>query len=749
MELKDIEFPSYRLYKSKTPWEPLGFFSDCLCNSTRFDLSLGFFSSSAIRILANGFAVFLYNGGTMRLLINKLLSKEDKRTIIRGINGDIYTEFDLSDISEIRNSLSSTDKHFFECVSWLIMHNRIEIKVISPKNNIGISHTKSGAFYDETNSVYFNGSCNFTKTAFVENIESINIDCEWDGNIAKERIAENARQFNETFNGKDTSVEYLPPSEIIDNFSNSFKTKDIEELLRDERELLGKSQSRKLSKSLQSSLNNAAEAIHNIIDKIELKKSLPHFPYDKPRDYQSKAYEKWRTNGKLGLLAMATGTGKTDTALNCVIKEYEESGEYRALILVPTTTLVDQWYYECTQNFNFSNVIKISSKENWKDSVKEISILNTLECQTSYIIISTYASFVKKHIYEELLSLQNDTIFIADECHNMGAPQMLKIIPKIKYRSRIGLSATPIRQYEDDSNLIINNFFGVKDEYTFVFTISEAIKKRFLCSYYYFPHVIELTDKELYDYSELSKKIAKRYSVSSDLKNDSILTMLLLERKRIIHKAHNKLDKFKEILIDELNKRGSLKYTIVYVPEGNFPSDYSEDFEFAKKDNYIEDLSDKSIINEYTSVVSNINNTVTVSQFTAKTPNRTDLIKDFSKGSTEVLISMKCLDEGVDIPQAELAIFCSSTGNPRQFIQRRGRILRKSPSTNKERATIHDIITFPKLEQNTDMYEIEKGLIKSELIRIRDFSKDAINSAKTYEILAPILNYYKINLYND
>ena len=162
----DIIWPEHRRYKSRTEWEPVGFFSDCLCNATRFDLMLGFFSSSAISILANGFATFLYNGGKMRLIINDILTENDKNAIAKGVNPNTdLPYFDLSDIENIYETLSERDKHFFDCISWLIRNNRIEIKIISPKNGLGISHTKSGVFYDGINIVGFDGSCNFSKTA--------------------------------------------------------------------------------------------------------------------------------------------------------------------------------------------------------------------------------------------------------------------------------------------------------------------------------------------------------------------------------------------------------------------------------------------------------------------------------------------------------------------------------------------------------------------------------------------------------
>jgi hypothetical protein len=176
--LKQIQFPPHRQYESATEFEPIDFFSECLCNSKRFDLKLGFFSSSAIRTLSDGFALFLHNGGTMRLIINNILSMQDKNAIITGTTDNPATIFDLSDIATLKDTLSGNDRHFFDCLAWLISEKRIEIKIITPKDTEGIAHTKEGVFDDANNKVGFNGSCNFSATALLENKESIDVNCE-------------------------------------------------------------------------------------------------------------------------------------------------------------------------------------------------------------------------------------------------------------------------------------------------------------------------------------------------------------------------------------------------------------------------------------------------------------------------------------------------------------------------------------------------------------------------------------------
>jgi superfamily II DNA or RNA helicase len=364
---------------------------------------------------------------------------------------------------------------------------------------------------------------------------------------------------------------------------------------------------------------------------------------------------------------MATGTGKTITSLNCLLEIYKKTGYYKALILVPTITLVNQWELEC-KKFNFNIIVKINSRSNWKN---DFAALLTREHlfpteQISYIVISTYASFAKKNIFEELNQLSVKTLLIADECHNMGSDTLLKVLPKVNYKRRIGLSATPERQFDDEGNTKLFAFFKSENGYTYEYSMKEAIENKVLCRYYYYPHLVSLIDSEMNDYLKLSLKIAKYFNPIKDRfdKNDPILTALLLARKRIIHKAFNKVTAFSEIISENYNKKGNLKYTLVYVPEGNDLNDYFETDLYSQTDETENDNEAVHLIDVFTKAVKEIDKRITVRKFISGTNEKDNILDQFAKGEIDVLTSMKCLDEGVDVPRAELAIFCASTGNP-------------------------------------------------------------------------------------
>lgn len=760
----DVLWPQSRRFRSKTEWEPVGFFSEALCNATQFDLKLGFFSSSAINVLADGFAAFLYNGGRMRMIINDILSSEDKNAIINAYASDsIIPAFNLEDLQTIKETLSDRDKHFFECLSWLIRNDRLEIKIIKPYEGNGISHSKIGVFYDGLNKVAFDGSCNFSRTAFVENRESISAFCDWDSINDALRIADIENDFELTFSEKDETVSYLEPKEIRTRITDTFESKDIKQLLSDEEEIINSYSTDKLPLNIVNALYRAKNKVSAIISKINSDNNndsiiddIPKFPYGTPRDYQIEAFNNWKSepNKQKGLFAMATGTGKTLTSLNCLLQIYNKFNFYKAIILVPTITLVDQWEKEC-RKFKFNNVVKVCSKnKNWGnelDAIKNKENFNFSNTEPSYIIIATYASFARENIFRNLLDFSKKAtkqiLLIADEAHNMGAGRILDRLGGVKFPRRIGLSATPERQFDQKGTNNIMDFFGcVDNKYTFEYSMQQAIDNGYLCRYKYFPHIVRLTNEEMIEYIKVSKKLAKYflYDKESFPQGDDILMNLLLKRKRIIHKAVNKEAIFRLILENRYKEKGNLKYTLVYVPEGSRPDDNNADL-FDEKEYVDNDIETDSIIDRYTQIVQDVSPTTTVKKFISGIKERNSILENFAKGELEVLTSMKCLDEGVDVPRSELAIFCASTGNPRQFIQRRGRILRLHK--DKHMAEIHDLVVAPEISTASECYTMERSLLASELRRVKDFAEMSENADYAYSELSEILSYYDLSLF--
>ena len=744
--LYEVDWAEDGTYRPGEYNSPEKFFNDGLENSNEFDLQLGYFSSATISVLADGFATFISKGGKMRLVINHIVSTEDKDAISKGLKGGFINCFDLTDFDQLRKTFDEYTQQFFECLAFLIYHKRIDIRIIKPRNKKGISHTKSGQFRDGDSTTSFTGSANFTISGLFNNLEEIKIDrSDSLDAMTRKRIESQSEEFNSIMRGTKRNIEYLSPENLISAIKTNYGDKDIEELL----DVEAKLRKIKHDKKVQE-LKQQESVVSEPIEEI-----FPCFPFPSgPRDYQQLAFDNWKNNGQKGLFAMATGTGKTITSLNCLLEIYKRKGYYKAIILVPTITLVNQWEQEC-RKFRFSNIIKVYSKNLvWRDEVERVHFNEKYKSdkdpEVSYIIISTYASYSREKVFNVLNGFDKRRVLvIADECHNMGSGSLVKRLKEIPYLRRIGLSATPERQFDENGNNKLRKFFGSEEHYTYEYSMKEAIDKGVLCRYMYYPHIVKLTSDEMDAYLELSEKISRyfNYNTCSFDEQDEMLKRLLLARKRIIHKAVNKLAMFKEIIQKRFEEKGNLKYSLIYVPEGNRPDYIGSADDFDHTEEIADDNDAEHLINQYTLAVTEIDRSVTVRKFVSGQQDREEILSDFAAGKLHVLTSMKCLDEGVDVPRSELAIFCSSTGNPRQFIQRRGRVLRTHK--DKKMAELHDLVVVPEVSPNSNSYRMEQSLLRGELARVNNFALLSENPSYSEMELRGVLDHYGLNLYNN
>ena len=683
--------------------EPKEFFTEALIESSTFDLGLGFFSSSGIRSLAYGFALFIANGGKMRVVINHILSKEDKEAIENG-QKHLIDDFEsriLSDIAKLTKTLSTEDEHFFRCLSYLIFIDRIEfIATISTKGGLG--HDKYGIFTDERgNKVAFIGSANFSHTALELNGETITVFTSPDDD---KRIAEYQSLFDKSWENDTPHLLHIPIDNVKTVISEKFTNTSFEHLIDESINLRDRNSFSNFSKPLSQRL----------LDKIELKEQEPRFPFPEERPIQIDAYNAWINNGKNGVFAMATGSGKTVTALNCLREQYKDNGYYKAIIVVPTQALAIQWEKEA-RAFNFQNIVSTHTDKDWKNTLSRYTTRSLLDQSKSIIVITTYTTFNRKDMQLFVNKVKGiDTfMFIADEAHNIGSPSSLKHLPH-NIMWRIGLSATPERIYDDWGSEKLYEFFNSRPpEYTYRYTMRQAIEENILCHYDYYPIFVELTYTEMEEYEIISTQLRK--FIDSDTgKYKPEAEKLLLKRKRIIHKAENKKIAISNLL-EELKQNRKLDYTFVFVPEGYEP-DYSVN------ETYDIEQDDIHIIDEYAKMFKE--HGYSYHKYISGLDDAPNILKSFADGDIQILLSMKCLDEGVDIPRAEHAIFCSSTGNPRQFVQRRGRVLRKSKG--KEKAKIWDLIVTPPNVMN-DSIGLERNMFISEVKRIVNFAALADN----------------------
>lgn len=707
--LKDKDF-KYR-YSTGRKDLPFDFCELALSNSTKLDLGLGYFSSACFNILSVGFAHFISNGGNMRLYINQYLTEDDYKLLRSNENVD-FEDYILKSFYTLKTTLSRRDEHFFKCLSYLIQNKRIEIKIVVPKDE------KFGIFADENgDKVAFTGSMNLTAAALVKNIETIECTCSWKSEDSQERIEISEQDFAEIWTGANESVLVFPAKKFCQEIVKTYPKVDADELLLQEKEIIKK-------------LTNKQEE-----EKQTDKKPVqpPHFPYKYPdgaRPYQIEAYESWVKNGKQGIFAMATGTGKTITSLNCALQEYQQDDSYQLLILVPTIALVEQWIDEIGL-FDFKNVIEVYSENSqWRRQI--VSLKNKIQrgSKENFVIVSTYQSFTNDDFQQVLPKLPDSILLIADEAHNIGSENVRAAFRKMKIKKRIALSATPNRIYDQEGTAELESFFNDKPPYIYSFPMSQAIKERRLMEYCYFPKLVYLNEPEMEKYAEYTKKLMNSFdSDTGKFKNEEGATKLLMLRKQVLHKAEDKMRVLREI-ITEIGQ-DKLKYCFVYVPEG-----YSEN-------------EDESILQKMLETIIEVFPKTTCNTYTGTNnkKQRSAILSGFENGDIDVLLAMKCLDEGVDVPRAEYGIFASSTGNPRQFIQRRGRLLRKHP--DKTFAYTYDMIIVPNFQSShysNDFFKMERSLVRGELARVAYFADLATNTHSAKEVLQKLADHYQLNL---
>ncbi|MBR9846277.1 MAG: DEAD/DEAH box helicase family protein [Algicola sp.] len=687
-----------------------------LCNSNSWDVGLGFFSLSSLKLLAYPLSKFIVNNnGKIRIYCNERISENDFK-ILSNNNYSLDKLNVFQDLAELKNALEGKNSELFsQCISYLIHNNLLELKVLINSNDTrGISHHKNSIFKDNKgNIVVLSGSANASEQAFLFNREDTNAFCSfWNQSFATKNINSTIEEFENTFEhgDEDWKILEIKSSELKDKLNEIGFRKVDKDYLESEANKYIKRSYRKFSKEIQKEINIELSNLNN----------EPHFPSfggkkSEPRPYQKEANSEWIKNEFKGIFAMATGTGKTITSLNCAVEEFRKNKEYSIIITVPTVTLVNQWIDEA-KKFNFKSIISTTKSKNWEGELKRVLFnkKHKIGDNHNYVFITTYATFNKAKCQKLVKKISDkNTLLIADEAHNLGAPTSLRNLPH-NISKRIGLSATPERIYDDIGSSRLYEFFNsFPPAYTYKFSMREAIDKEFLTPYYYYPYFVNLEHDELEEYLKITRELVKHYDFINDRWKDSA-TQKLIQRKRIIHKAQNKKECLKQIFEDVKLKNETLKYTFVYVPEG-----YEANNETV--DNAEIEAEDERIINAYSEIINDFG--YKTYQFLGETKNRNKILNQFKNGELEILTAMKALDEGVDIPITKNAIFCASTGNPRQFIQRRGRVLRLHDG--KEYANIYDMIVTPNMDslihEDADLRDMEIRIFQGELRRVANF----------------------------
>lgn len=697
MSLKELQL-AYE-YRSDSTNIVDSFYTPCLSESVGYWRAVGYFTSQGLALAAKGLASFIDGGGQMRLVASPWFEPEDIEAFKKGYDArdDILELAILRQFGEeLIDAASPVIQHRLGCLAWLIAEQRLDIKVACRSHNLlgirpGIYHEKIGIFFDaQDNLVAFSGSPNETVGGLVSNFESIDVYVSWDD--PHRRVGRKEANFERLWSNLTSGLFVL-----------DFPTAAKRALLR-------------FRPSARPEGDPETETTGKTFGQLNVPSQAQRIaiPSDiSLRHYQEEACEAWMSREGQGILTMATGSGKTITALASAVRLLEKQGRLFVLVTCPFQHLVDQWADEAKQ-FGFRPILAYQSRQTWENSLHRRLVDYNLGNRENVFVITSHSTFIGEPMQDSLTRLKGPSLLVADEVHHLGATEGRKNLPDM-FIYRMGLSATPKRWFDEQGTIALEEYFGPT---VFEFPLKEAIREGCLSEYYYYPLLVELTDDEFEEYEELTKKIAQLFSVGGVPGEDPALDALLRKRASILNTASNKIS----ALADLVSKEPNLHHALFYCVPGQ--------------------------IDEVTLLLGKEFG-IRVHKFTVEesVEERVRLLESFANGELQALTAIRCLDEGVDVPCTQVAYLLASSSNPREFIQRRGRILRKAPG--KQYATIHDMITVPSLSyhkklRTREAFNAERRILKRELVRFREFAEASKNPFQANDVIWNIAKAYNL-----
>ena len=708
------------------------FYIPLLSQAVKYQRAVGFFSSSSLVEISKGISELAKNGGKIQLVASPYLSDEDVEAIKSGyaMRDQVVKEAIRREMTEGRTPF---EKARLNLLANLISDNILDIKIAFTEDSdrMGMYHEKMGMYHEkmgiitdaEGNRVAFAGSMNESATAMTLNYESIDVFCSWKGE--EDRVIAKENAFASIWNDTEPNIKIIDfpelKQEIIEKYKRSVPDFEIDK----------KEYAPDIDTVLHTDLGVYSEY-------------GPKFPeWFKLHDYQDEAITEWQKRNYRGIFDMATGTGKTYTGLGALTTLSKNIGHKLAAIIVcPYQHLVEQWVEDILK-FNIDPIIGYSdsSQKDWpkrlKDAIRDQKL--KVRGKEFFCFICTNATFSSDYVQTQLAKIKSDTLLMVDEAHNFGAPYLSCLLYD-NYKYRLALSATLDRHNDEEGTAKLYDFFGEK---CIEYTLDRAIEEKKLTKYKYYPIVVTLTEEELEAYDNLSYEIGKciMKGKNGKMKLSSRGEKLALKRSRIVAGAKNKLTMLEEVIQPYIHDKHILVYCGATKGLEQNQDRTDVDSEDIRQIDAVTDLLGNKLVME-------------VSQFTSKesVEEREVLKREFSAGDTlKVLIAIKCLDEGVNIPKIKTAFILASTTNPKEYIQRRGRVLRLAEG--KEYAEIYDFITLPyDTESVTSLTEAQvkrnSTLVKNELRRAEEFSRIAVNMVESASLIDEIKDAYGIQELN-
>lgn len=627
--------------------------------------SVGFFSSSVFSLLLNSLPSFIRNNGKIHLIVSPELSNDDIKAIQLGYEkkSDLLNRRFLEDFdAEIR----LFDDVGLDTLAELVARGILDVKVASVKNDFGIYHDKLGILTDKVgNNVVFYGSPNSSANAYLNNYEKIRVVRDWiqgEGEAVRDEISE----FDSMWENRNPYLEVFDFMESV---------KECILVVKEER-----SRGKKVK------------------DPIEL------------YDYQKDAIQAWVDKGFRGFYVMATGTGKTWTAIYSAKRLLEE---HKCLIVIaaPYKHLVRQWAEDVNKLFPDAETVLISSENpQWYTISKRLVLSQQYHPEKQIILITTIKSFYSAK-FEKVINLSDEEkLLIVDEAHRFTQrPENLRRA----YSYMLGLSATPINGKQNESGIALLDFFG---GLAYNLPIEEALERNFLVHYNYFPVYVTATSAEEENFNAISSNMAGCFRDGVLIDRERFVKYVRA-RLRIIGMAEEKLARIKT-LVDQIKEKD---HFVVYCGDGRLFDEQDEEIRHIQfVQNQMDDMG------------------IRTSQFTANEnmDRRMELVDMFNKQEIDALVAIRCLDEGINIPSIKSALILSSNDDYREFVQRRGRILRKYKG--KKSADIYDVVVLPSA--------MCPKMAMIELRRYYEYAKLALNKEERLAEMQTLLSQYGLRL---
>ena len=669
-----------------------------LCEEIRIEA--GFFSSRCLAQVAPGLAAFVNDtNGILRLMASPEISEEDQEAIRRGARDAQTVLQEAMDrlFENARLSESAVERHAVETLAFLVASGRLEMRVVLMAR--GMYHKKIWLLRSATQWLAVHGSGNATKRGLLVNGEQMSVDRAWmDGPRSAERVNLFLTQWSRRWD-----------NQVADSL-----TVDVEQSL----QVL-----RGYSRLTPPTIDDFWDSWRKDYE-AGLEPELPHGYKDEPLDHRLRVpnWLTWRegrfahqgpavdalTERSGGILSIATGGGKTKAALIASTEiQVSHDGPLCVVILAPSRPLIRQWAAE-VREFNIEPVVLTGmNPAKRKEELDRLSIaLGTFRARTEVLIMSNALFSQKGSAERSWLESLPDSVYrvlIGDEVHNLGTSSFIDNPPEF-FEYRIGLSATPIRQYDPDGTDHLFDFFGGPP--VFEFTLRDAINAGCLVPYQYFLHVVQFSTDEMEHYQDLTEQLVRAgFHITDDGRTVGLtpkVERLLRERRALVEQADAKLAALGQTLREM--KPTSIQRTLVYTSAKQTVLDKPRQITAVNR--LLQDLN----INSH--------------QYTAEetgTSGSQAYLQAFGSGDYQVLTAMKVLDEGIDIPQTDTAFLMASSTVEREWVQRRGRILRNAPG--KEFANLHDFVVVP---PNTTCPS-GTNLLRSELRRASAFADLAEN----------------------